>query len=188
MKKLIAFLSAGLMLVAIAAPAMAKRGGGQDGCGPCGNDHHGHKDDCCPEIEIENDNWADVVTTADSNSNTGGNAQMGGGMFSGGNNNIITGAAYSGSWAGSWVNSNVNTVRVGRLMGPIEVENDNGAWVRTGASADSNTGRNHQMGCGFGCGVDTIRTGPATSFSDAESHVNANETVVRSWGTWSFGW
>ena len=168
MKKLIAFLSAGLMMVAVVAPALAV-------CGPCSQP--GKK--CCPRIEIVNHNRANVTTTADSNSNTGGNAQR-----DRGNDNIITGAAYSNSWADSWVNSNVNTVRVGRLMGPIGINNNNGAVVRTDADADSNTGRNHQRSSGFGCGTDTIRTGSASSLSGAESYVNSNTSVVRSWGSW----
>jgi len=175
MKKLIAFLSAGLMLVAVAAPALA-------GCHPCRPHRPGV---CCPSVEINNSNRANVVTTADSNSNTGGNSQVDTAMFSMSSDRIVTGDAYSDAWAVSNVNSNVNTVRVGRLMGPIEVNNSNGAWVRTRSSADSNTGRNSQVNVsGFSCGTDTTRTGSAVSWSAADSFVNSNETTVRSWGAW----
>jgi len=162
MKKLIAFLSAGLMMVVIASPALA--------WGPSA-------------IMVNNDNWAIVTTGSNATSNSGGNTQMD--VFSGGTDKITTGNARSESWAESVVNQNKNTVMSWNSKGMIGVNNRNAAFVTTGSSANANSGRNDQSDV-FGCSTDVIKTGASTSVSGAGSYVNGNETVVSSWGTWMF--
>ncbi len=176
MKKLIAFLSATLMLVAVAAPALAGS--------PCGQCKLPKQGICCPSVEISNDNMAVVTTGATSYSNSGGNTQTNTGMSLGSSNSIVAGDSYSTALSASQVNSNTNTVRTWNSVGGVEVRNGNGAFVVTDAFADSNSGRNSQTNTGFSCGTNTIRTGLSNSYSDSLSIVNSNTNTVRSWGTW----
>lgn len=123
--------------------------------------------------DIEQSNWAFVSNRVRTSSNTGGNANFGGGIFADQTNR--TGNAHSASVVKNDVNLNVvegcgcTGVNVG--VGNGDIEQNNGAVVVNRVRTSSNTGRN----ANFGLWADqTNRTGNAGSLGVVSNTVNTN--------------
>ncbi|MFH0804414.1 MAG: hypothetical protein V1896_02335 [Candidatus Zambryskibacteria bacterium] len=189
MKKLIALVAVAAFVLT-ATPALAWYGGGS-------------------EIEVENDNHAVVINDTTAVANTGGNTAYGSGgvggnaMFgsnanggSGSNSgDIDTGTAVAKAKTVNVVNSNVTSVKVPcRCKGDIEVENDNGAFLKNDTVASADTGYNIAGGDGGNAGTakfgsnanggsgsnsGDIDTGTAVAKAKTVNVVNTNLTRIR---------
>lgn len=140
-------------------------------------DDRRHKDDCCPKVEVKNDNDARIDNKVTASSNSGMN-------YSGGTEYrknsrhsysasglIETGKADALADAKTTVNDTYIEVTAPR-RGEVEIGNDNYANVNNYVSSSANSGTNRVS-------RGTVRTGEAVSTGYAMTMANSTMIVVK---------
>jgi hypothetical protein len=143
---------------------------------------------CCPEVNVNVNNCANVQNIIDSKASTGWNKILGGN----GSASIITGAASATSFATTTANQ--NWIDVAGILGKINVTIGNRASVLNTIDAKAKTGGNFIDMCECGtnqkcgkhrcynpcpCPDASIRTGAADAMSYAATLVNSNVVNIK---------